>query len=104
MVYFYFLYGNKNGALSLSFGTTNMKSMKRFLIAIFVILLSKLSYAQSGRFTVGFATGPSAPVGAFGNHNINSSYAGFAKSGLNINGSFGFRLTEYAGIGVMVTS
>jgi hypothetical protein len=79
--------------------------MNRFLVIIVLVLsLSKVGYAQYGRFTVGFATGPSIPVGNFANHNINSQYGGFAKSGLNINGSIGFRLSRYAGIGAMVTS
>lgn len=79
--------------------------MNRFLVVILVLCLSKAGYAQYGKFTLTFATGPNIPIGAFANHNMNSNVgAGYAKSGLNFNGSFGFRLSRYAGIGVMVIS
>ena len=77
--------------------------MNRFLFFIFALCLSEISHAQYGRFVISVATGPSIPVGAFGSESLANSYAGYAKAGLNVKGAFGFRLTRFAGVGILVT-
>ncbi|MDP4264112.1 MAG: outer membrane beta-barrel protein [Bacteroidota bacterium] len=78
--------------------------MKKILIMIVVLLMSGIVMAQGEkqqRTTKSFLAlhaGPSFPVGDFAKTDINNEQAGFAKTGVNVNLTYGYEFLENVGL------
>jgi hypothetical protein len=79
-------------------------SMKKLLLLMIALLAGGAIIAQGSKKTFGtksflaFHAGPSIPVGDFHSNNFNNMDAGFAKTGVNLNLTYGYQPIEDFGI------
>jgi opacity protein-like surface antigen len=78
--------------------------MKKLLVLLIVLLVSGALMAQGSKKIItpksflAFHAGPSIPMGDFHSTNFNNTDAGFAKTGYNLNLSYGYQFIEDFGI------
>jgi len=63
-----------------------------------IVTAQRETVQMNKKFSLALSAGPSFPVGPFASTDTNSTIAGFAKTGINVNAHLGYQVSEYVGL------